>query len=257
MSKEFELLKTRLLKNIHKLDKNLGFFEEKETIILGISGGFDSLVLADLLSNYRKKYNIDFNVVSVFVNNQFKSLRGVKKIQKFLQERDITFKTIKDEETKKIILDKSMPFNPCFICSRRRKKALLEFAQYEGANKIVLGHTLDDAIETFLLNTFFARELSTILPKQPLFRGAYFILRPLIFINKKTIKKYASFLEFRKKLEGTCPFAKNSKREMVRNLLKKINENDPEAIQRAKHALFNYNNDFLWSQYKEIKDRLL
>ena len=68
---------------------------------------------------------------------------------------------------------------------------MFEIADARGCNKIALAHHRDDMIETLLLNMFYSREISTMMPKQQIFGGTLHIIRPLAYIREELVKKFA------------------------------------------------------------------
>jgi tRNA 2-thiocytidine biosynthesis protein TtcA len=79
--------------------------------------------------------------------------------------------------------------NPCFLCSRLRRKMLFNLAAEMGCNKIAFGHHKDDMIETFFLNVFYGASISTMAPVQEFFNGKLSIIRPLFMIDQGMITK--------------------------------------------------------------------
>lgn len=127
--------------------------------------------------------------------------------------------------------------NPCFLCSRLRRKAIFEKAGELECNKIAFGHQKDDFIETFFLNLLFAGSMSTLRPCQELFNGKLTIIRPLYLLNRTTIKRYAEEMGF-PTIESGCPTSPSSKRAQIRSVLsnlyqtnKKIKGNIVNALQ--------------------------
>ena len=92
--------------------------------------------------------------------------------------------TIKCEYFGPEVVKQNQNKNPCFICSRKRRKALFELADKLNCDKVALVHQRDDVIETLILNIFYGREISTILPKQPVFNNKFQIIRPFWEIGK-------------------------------------------------------------------------
>ncbi|MFH1113722.1 MAG: ATP-binding protein, partial [Pseudomonadota bacterium] len=111
--------------------------------------------------------------------------------------------------------------SPCFLCSRMRRKRLFELARDYRCNKVALAHNRDDVIETLLLNIFFAREISTMLPSQTYFRGEFNLIRPLAYIEESLLKRFASE-SCLPVIENPCPTAGKTKREYIKDLLKKL-----------------------------------
>jgi len=111
--------------------------------------------------------------------------------------------------------------NPCFLCSRLRRKAIFEKAGELECNKIAFGHQKDDFIETFFLNLLFAGSMSTLQPCQELFNGKLTIIRPLYLLNRTTIKRYAEEMGF-PIIESGCPTSPSSKRAQIRSVLSNL-----------------------------------
>ena len=130
--------------------------------------------------------------------------------------------------------------NPCFLCSRLRRKRLFEIADELGCEKIALGHNKDDIIETLFLNICYAGEISTMLPSQGFFQGRFTVIRPMAFIDSDLIRRFAEEKGF-PHFVNPCPTAKTSKRQEIKKLLnelykknKKIKGNIFRAMRRVK-----------------------
>ena len=134
--------------------------------------------------------------------------------------------------------------NPCFLCSRFRRKILFETASELGCNKIAFGHHKDDLIETFFLNVFFGASISTMLPVQRLFNGNLTIIRPLFLLDEKTIKGYARSMDW-PEINLGCPTAGSSKREDIKNMLKRFYRSNKKIKGNIFHALQNVNPEYL------------
>lgn len=246
-----------LLIKIKKAVEYFNLIEEGDTIILGISGGKDSLFMADILYHFRKKYNLNFQMLAVHVSNHIKPLHKEDKLNTFLNSRDINFIIVNDENTKKIIDNKLKPFNPCYICSKERRKHLIHTAKERKINKIALAHTIDDTIETLFLNIFYAREISTMMPKQSLFKSNFFIIRPIILIEEREIEHYLKLAGILENYEGNCPFATKNRREIVRKLLKELYSKDPQVYKNIKYSLFECKLNYLWKKYRKHRRKIL
>ena len=130
--------------------------------------------------------------------------------------------------------------NPCFLCSRLRSKRLFEIAAEQGCNKIALAHHRDDIIETLLINMFYGREISTMVPNQAIFGGKLHIIRPLAYIREALVKQYARERQF-PVVENLCPSSKSSKRVYIKDLLNELEqENNREISGRQWVMLSDY-----------------
>ncbi len=198
-------LEKLLIENIKKTIADISLIDYNEQCLLGLSGGKDSMALYDLL----KSLNVNF--IPVHINHNW------EKSYQFdnLLPKDTI---VVNSDIANLLLNKNIKNNYCFVCSRERRKLLLTWAKENNINKIILGHNKNDVAETLLLNIFYSREISTLMPKQPLFDNQFTIIRPLYEIEEYLISKFI----IEKKItviKNSCPYAEKSKRKVVRDLL--------------------------------------
>jgi tRNA 2-thiocytidine biosynthesis protein TtcA len=135
--------------------------------------------------------------------------------------------------------------SPCFHCARWKRKALFDYAAGEQITKIAFGHHRDDLLETALMNLFYASNFSTMRPRQDLFGGRLVIIRPLAYLDEADIIAYC-----RKKdlpIESPpCPFqSENGRRRAMKELLRKLEAENPQTRDSLFHALWNVRNEYL------------
>lgn len=206
---------------LKKAIEDYKLLEEGEKVLLAVSGGKDSLCLLRLLNEYNKRKKKNWQILACHIDPNFPDWRSDK--------MENLFKGLKvDYEIRKVNIEKKVKEigeDYCFFCSRERKKALFTIAESKGINKIALAHHREDVIETFLLNLFFASELSTFVPKQDFFGGKFYIIRPLYYFTKELIKSYLNVFGLRP-IKNICPYAKLSERERIRRILKSYYKRD-------------------------------
>jgi tRNA 2-thiocytidine biosynthesis protein TtcA len=134
--------------------------------------------------------------------------------------------------------------NPCFLCSRLRRKRIFEIAAKEGCTKIAFAHHKDDMIETLLINLFYGREISTMMPNQSIFQGKLHIIRPLAHINEALIKKYGKERGF-PMIENACPTSKTSKRVYIKKLLRQLEGENKDIRENIYKAMRHVKMDYL------------
>lgn len=157
-----------------------------DKIAVAVSGGKDSLTLLRLLINRKKFVPIKYDLIAVHIDMDYpKSIS--KRLEKYFKKLKVEYKIIKTDILKKTEKSKIN----CFWCSWNRRKELFLAAHKLGCTKIALGHHLDDIVETMLLNLFFQGEISTMSPKQELFKGKITLIRPLAYIEERLIKRFA------------------------------------------------------------------
>ncbi len=211
----YKVLKRTMGKAINHYD----MISDGDNIAVGISGGKDSLTLMWMLRDRLARIPVSYNLYGIYIDPGFdKGFSGALK-----EYFDKSGWKLRVERTDFGPLSHSSynRENPCFLCSRLRRKRLFEIAHELGCKKLALGHHKDDIIETFFLNICYAGEISTMIPFQPFFKGKFFVIRPLAFSDEQTIKRFAadkSFPEF----INPCPSAKKSKRREIKSLLKTL-----------------------------------
>ena len=151
-SQKLDTRQKRLVGDIRSLFNDTcneyGLINEGDRVAVGLSGGKDSLTLLHLLAFKRiyLKTPFDLTAVYVHVDNTAYSI-DLDKIKNFCENLEVNL------VVKNFTLDdKRNGENRCFICSRVRRKTLFDFTKEMCFNKLALGHNMDDAVETLMMN---------------------------------------------------------------------------------------------------------
>jgi tRNA 2-thiocytidine biosynthesis protein TtcA len=187
-----------------------------DRIVVGISGGKDSLVLTWLLSERRGRVPIAYELFPVYIDPGFEGGPGEQLVE-LVRGFGLTLRVEKTDFGLRGHSAENRE-NPCFLCARLRRQRIFEIADSLGCRKIALGHHQDDIIETLFLNMFYAGEMSTMKPVQPFFEGRFNIIRPLAYAAEELTRRAARELGF-PEFENPCPSAANSKRREVKEML--------------------------------------
>ena len=206
-----------------------------DKIIVGVSGGKDSLTLLTALKAYQRFSPQEFELMGVTIDMGFKGRdeRGLNAIKEYCQSIDVNFQVI-PTDIAYIIFDIRKEKTPCSLCSKMRRGALCDFAKKMGFNKLALGHHADDLIETFLLSSFYEGRLSTFLPVSHMDRTGVTVIRPMMYLWEKDISSFAKQLPV---LQTPCPANNNTKREYIKSLLRCISRDIPQAKNRLFSAI--------------------
>ena len=218
-----------------------------DRILLGISGGVDSFVLLKMLTGRKVFVTSDFSVIAVHIDLGFTApdYSHLEIIEAYLRENNYQYHIEKTEIGLYAHSEKNKK-NPCFTCSRWRRKRMLELANEFGCNKIALGHHKDDVIETLLINIFFSREISTMMPNQELFKGKFHIIRPFVYIWEHKLKEYGKRNNM-PSFENPCPSSNKTRRALVKNLLDDLNKTNKLVKENIFKSLRHVKHDYLWS----------
>lgn len=244
---------TKLFLHLKKwLEKALvdyGMIDEGDRVLVGVSGGADSFALLDLLDS-RMIVVPKFSFIAVNIDMGFDpDYIAYQEIEKYFDENQYPFVMEKTD----IGIVSHSDFNrknPCFLCSRLRRKRIFEIADQKGCNKIAFAHHRDDIIETLMINLFYGREISTMMPKQSIFGGKLHIIRPLAYLREELVKKYARERQF-PVVKNACPSSDNSKRKYVKNLLDQLEVDNPDIRHNIYTALNHVKTDYLPARMKK------
>ncbi len=212
---------------------------EGDKIAVGVSGGKDSLVLLKALSELKRFYPEKFEVVAITLDMRFGKENGdFSAIQKMCDEYGIEY-VVKPTDLYEIIFEVRKEQNPCALCARMRRGILHDTAKQLGCNKIALGHHLDDAAETFIMNLLLESRIGCFAPVTYLSRRDITMIRPLIYVREREVVALTERVEL-PIIESKCPANENTKREEIKILLDNLSTqygDVPEriigAIQRA------------------------
>jgi tRNA 2-thiocytidine biosynthesis protein TtcA len=222
-----------------KVGRAIGQFkllENGDHVLCAISGGKDSLTMLDQLARWQEKLPFSVRLSAVHVKTDFHCGGCVhnRVLGQFFDERRVPGHLLYTEVVKTAPNGKMS----CFHCARRRRIALFRLANDLGANKIALGHHLDDIVETTLMNMCFNGTFSTMLPRMDLFEGRTAIIRPLALCLEREVVAYADDRGFQRQL-CRCPFGHDSMRARMKTLVKQLEGLYPDVRQNIFASQFN------------------
>lgn len=240
---EIELirLRKRLTRLFHQACADYGLIEDGDHILIGISGGKDSLALAELLGERAKIYVPRFRVSAVHISVENIGYQSdTAYLAAFCQSHGVDFK----HHITRFDDSNDPRKSHCFLCSWYRRKALFEIAQQEGCNKIALGHHKDDIVETLLMNLVFQGNFGSISPKLQMNKFPMTLIRPLCLTEEKDLQRYAELQHYEKQ-QKLCPYEKESSRSDAKALIQQLERLNPHV------------RDSLWGAMENIKDEYL
>lgn len=232
--------------------------EENDSIMVCISGGKDSFLLAKCMQELNKYSKEPFSLKYVVMNPGYSdiNLKYIKDNAKLLNIPIEIFESDIFSVANSLSKEK-----PCYLCARMRRGHLYNKAKELGCNKIALGHHFNDVIETTLLSMFYGSEVKTMMPKlhSDNFPGLE-LIRPLFLVHEDAIISWRNYnnLTF---LNCACKFTEEnshedintSKRKEIKELIKELKRINPEIDNNIFKALDNINMNCILG-YKKDKE---
>jgi len=221
---------------------NHQMIRDGDHVLVAVSGGKDSMALLWLLRERIKRIPIEYRITAAHVDPGF-GAGSAGQMKSFLADPGFDYWVLESDIGPKAHGPENRE-NPCFLCSRLRRKLLFELAAELGCSRIAFGHHKDDLIETFFLNVFFGASISTMLPLQELFHGKLTVIRPLYLVDEDLLRRYAQSLDW-PEINLGCPTAGSSKREEIKNMLKRFYRSNKKIKGNIFHALQNVDPEYL------------
>lgn len=230
---ELAKLQNRLTKRFHKACADFSLIEDGDHILIGLSGGKDSLALVELLGKRAQIFVPKFRVTAVHIRVRERAyITDISYLQSFCDEFRVPL-IVRDTEigerpaTSELSNSRTAK-DPCFLCSWYRRKALFDIAADLGCNKIAFGHHKDDIVETLMMNLIFEGKFSTIYPKLQMNKMPLQLIRPLCLIEEKDLRRYAELRGYVKQKQP-CPFEKDSYRADIKALVTQLESLNPNV----------------------------
>lgn len=229
-----------------KAVKEYQLINENDKIMVCISGGKDSFLMAKCIQELERHSDVKFEAKYVVMDPGYN-----KKNREYIIENAKKLNipiTIFESNIFDVV--SSVGDSPCYLCARMRRGYLYSKAQELGCNKISLGHHFNDVIETTLLSMFYGSEIKTMLPKlhSENFPGLE-LIRPLYLVRENDVLAWRDYnnLEF---LNCACKFTELtsdiekeniSKRKEIKKLIASLKEVNPNIDNNIFNSINNIN----------------
>jgi tRNA(Ile)-lysidine synthase TilS/MesJ len=217
-----EVYTDKLLKKICRKTgttiRDHGMIEENDHILVGISGGKDSMILLETLAERKRALPFEFQITAAHVEASGIGYHIDKeKLGEFCENLGIPLKWLTIEPE----FDKDPSKTTCFVCSWYRRKKLFALTRELGCNKLALGHHRQDAIETLMLNMIYHGSISSLPYTLRMFDGRVLLIRPLMDLDERLLDEYARLNEM-VHVEKSCPHEDHTQRQTIAELISYI-----------------------------------
>lgn len=229
-------LQKRLRRQVGNAVTDFGMINDGDKVMVCVSGGKDSYTMLDVLINLQRHAPINFSLVAV---NLDQKQPGFPEhiLPEYLAALGVEYHVL-EEDTYSIVRELTPEGKTtCPVCSRLRRGILYSFAKRIGADKIALGHHLDDAVETLFLNMFFGGTLKSMPPKLLSDDGANVVIRPLYYCREKTIEEFSVARAYPIIPCNLCGSQPNLQRTKVKQMLTQWDLEQPGRVENIARAL--------------------
>lgn len=224
--------------------------KSEDKILIGLSGGKDSLFLLYALAFLKTKLHDKFSLYALNIdpmfNNSF-SDTTVAIMEEYCSNLNIPFTSIKTDIYGAIKNQKNK--KPCFTCSYFRRGAVNRYAKEIGCNKIAYAHHKDDAVETFFMSLIYSGQLETFSPVTYLNRTDLTVIRPLVYFREYEIEDAIKLTGFTT-IKNPCPFDGNTKRQRTKEIIKSLSKDIKDFYPHLESAMRESALGDLWPNAK-------
>ena len=237
----------RVLGAIRRADERYHMIENGDRVLIGVSGGKDSLLLMEAMKLYQKFSYTSFEVEACMLDLGLKE-QDTGPIEELAERIGMPF-TVEKTDIGKVVFEYREERSPCALCAKLRRGALNTFAVNHGCNKVALGHNREDVIETFFLSLLYEGRMNTFAPVTYLGRRDVTLIRPLIFLPEK----YALGVARQRQLPVLpphCNIAGTTKREEAKEVIRYLCTIQPQFEEKFMHALSTTETYGLWDRMR-------
>lgn len=225
--------------------------DDGDKILIGVSGGKDSLLLTYALACFKHRTKKNFSLAALTIDQKFNEdfAENIPRVKKFCNELNIEHE-VRAVDIAGLIREQNNK-SPCYTCAYFRRAVMNRRANELGFNKIAYAHHLDDAVETFFMSLLSSGQLTTFQPKTFLDRTNLTVIRPLVYVRESEIKKFTRGFDV---LKSPCPFNGTTNRRRVKNLIAELEKTFPDLFNHLAAAMRKNSIGELWDAPKTRDD---
>lgn len=233
---EFATPPKSLLRPTGRAIGDFGMIRDKDRVLLGLSGGKDSLTLLHLLAYFQKHAPISFDIGAVTIDPESETF-SPKALIPYLGELGVEYHYVKEPIVE--LADNHMDNDSyCSFCSRMKRGLMYKTCREKGYNVLALGQHLDDLAESFMMSAFHGGQLRTMKAHYINDKGDIRIIRPLVYSRETQMRAFADKAQL-PVIEENCPacFDMPTQRHHLKNLLLSEEQNTPNLYSTLKTTM--------------------
>lgn len=222
-------LNKKLRSMMEKAILEYDMIQEGDRILVGVSGGPDSLSLLKLLHERQAYSEPRATVLACHVTMGFEESGRPfwKTLEDHFKDIGVDYRIVHTDISRQALAPDAKK-NPCFICSMYRRKKVYEVAYEEGCKKIANGHHKDDIVETLLINILYGRKIEAMNPIQEVFHGQMHVIRPLAYVEEELLKKFAIESNLPETVR-LCPMDGQTRRQRIKEMIADLQSQEKHA----------------------------
>lgn len=228
----------RLLSLTRQAVDDYQMIEAGDRIAIGISGGKDSLTLLYALYELMRFYPKKFQIVAITVDLGFENF-DLSPVKELCTQLSVPYEVI-HTDIGTILFDIRKESNPCALCAKMRKGIFNQRATELNCNKIAYAHHKDDLVETMLLSMIYEGRFHAFSPCTYLDRMNLTVIRPLIYARESDVIRFKNRYQL-PVCKNPCPVDGHTKREYVKDLMKRLEQENSGAFEHMFHAIIQGN----------------
>ncbi len=226
----------RLCGLVRKAVQDYEMLRPGDRVLVGVSGGKDSVALVISLALLREYIGFDYELQAVTLDPQFGGQPAdYTALETLFAEYNVPYE-VRRTDIGPVVFDYRHEKNPCALCAKLRRGALHTAAQQLGCNKVALGHHLDDAVETFYMNLWQEGRIGCFSPVTYLSRRDLTLIRPMLLATEAEVT--AAVREEKLPIvKSRCPADGTTLREQTKDFIRERSRTDHAFRQKTLHAL--------------------
>ncbi|MEG1774537.1 MAG: tRNA 2-thiocytidine biosynthesis TtcA family protein, partial [Oscillospiraceae bacterium] len=210
--------------------------EEGDRVAVGLSGGKDSVALLAGLAGLRRFLGVSFTLTAITLDPCFGGVEtDYSPLEALCAELEVPY-IIKRTRIGEVVFEERQEEHPCSLCAKMRRGVLHEQTKLAGCNKLALGHHMDDAIETFVMNLTVEGRIACYQPVSYLSRRDITMIRPLSYAPEREIAKAVRTAGY-PVVKSSCPVDGVTRRQKVKDFLREQEKLDPGLKNRIFGAI--------------------
>jgi tRNA 2-thiocytidine biosynthesis protein TtcA len=229
-------LQKKLRRLVGRAVIDYGMIESGDKIMVCLSGGKDSYTLLDILLSLQQRAPVEFELIAVNLDQKQPGFPA-HVLPEYLDGLGVDYHILEEDTYSVVQALTPEGKTTCPVCSRMRRGILYSFAKRIGANKIALGHHLDDVVETLFLNLFHGGRMKAMPPKLKSDDGGNVVIRPLYYCREDDIERFAGIRDYPIIPCNLCGSQDNLQRQVVKAMLRDWDMQTPGRVETIARSL--------------------